>query len=370
MNAQTRLPSADGWIEPDIADLQPPIVNHRFIPHCCNQRATNGLRLQSAYMAYNLVIGVDGGQTSTKCALVTCDGHVLAYGRGSGLVHLAAAGARERHASALREAFASAWANAGLEPRPVEAIGLGLTGVEDDSPEAALARQIVGGLIAARAIAVHSDAYAALIGAHGGRPGIIAISGTGSHILGMNARGELARAGGWGWLLGDEGSALWIGRSGLMAALHAHDGTGEPTLLEGMMREHFQVKALSDVKRCVYDSGFGAKGFAALAPLVSQAAAQGDSVAQCIVTQAARDLATQVMAVQRRLALPADAPVAPVGGAYEHVRGLRAGFTAALREANPQAHVVDPQLPPVLGAALIALRACGCQVTIRTDAVS
>ncbi|MCS6846090.1 MAG: BadF/BadG/BcrA/BcrD ATPase family protein [Anaerolineae bacterium] len=321
-------------------------------------------------MAYKLVIGVDGGQTSTKCALVTRDGRVLAYGQGSGLVHLAAAGARERHASALREAFASAWAHAGLEPQPVAAIGLGLTGVEGDALEAAQVRQIVAGLIEARAIEVHSDAYAALIGAHGGRPGIIAISGTGSHILGMNAAGELARAGGWGWLLGDEGSALWIGRSGLMAALHASDGTAGPTLLEAMMREHFQVQVLRDVKRRVYDPSFGAKGFAALAPLVSQAAAQGDAVAQNIVAQAARDLATQVMAVQRRLALPANTPVAPVGGAYEHVHGLRAGFTAALREMNPQANVVDPQLPPVLGAALIALRACGCPATIQSAATS
>ncbi|GIV83501.1 MAG: N-acetylmuramic acid/N-acetylglucosamine kinase [Candidatus Roseilinea sp.] len=320
-------------------------------------------------MAYDVVIGIDGGQTSTKCALVACDGRVLAYGQGGGLVHLAAAGARERHASALREAFASAWANAGLEPQPVAAIGLGLTGIEDGSPEAALARQIVSELIEARTIAVHSDAYAALIGAHGNRPGIIAISGTGSHILGRNAAGELARAGGWGWLLGDEGSALWIGRSGLMAALHAYDGVGEPTMLEGLMREHFQVQALGDVKRRVYDSSFGAKGFAALAPLVSQAAAQGDAIAQSIVTQAARDLATQVMAVQRRLALPPDAPVAPVGGAYAHVHGLRAKFTAALCEINPQANVVDPLLSPVLGAALIALQACGCRAIIRTDAV-
>lgn len=323
-----------------------------------------------AHMACELVIGVDGGQTSTKCALVACDGRVMAYGQGGGLVHLAAAGARERHASALREAFASAWANAGLEPQPIAAIGLGLTGVEGDSLEATLVRQIVAELITARAIEVHSDAYAALIGAHGGRPGIIAISGTGSHILGMNATGELARAGGWGWLLGDEGSALWIGRSGLMAALHASDGTAGPTMLEAMMHEHFQVKALRDVKRRVYDSDFGAKGFAALAPLVSQAAAQGDAVAQSIMAQAARDLATQVMAVQRRLALPPDVPVAPVGGAYEHVHGLRAGFMAALHEMNSQANVVDPQLPPVLGAALIALRACGCQATIQPAATS
>lgn len=319
-------------------------------------------------VARELVIGVDGGQTSVKCALVACDGRVLGYGRGGGLVHLAAAGAHERDTQALREAIASAWAAAGLDPQPLAAIGLGLASVEAGSSEADLMSRIVAGLVEARVITVHSDAYAALIGAHGGQPGIIAISGTGSHVLGMNAAGELARAGGWGWLLGDEGSGMWIGRSGLSAALRAHDGTAGPTMLEAMMREHFQVKALSDVKRRVYDAGFGAKGFAALAALVSQAAAQGDCVAQRIIAEAARDLATQVMAVQRRLRLPPDAPVAPVGGAYEHVRGLRAGFAAALRAANSQANVVDAQLPPVLGAALIALRACGCRAAIQPAA--
>jgi N-acetylglucosamine kinase len=212
---------------------------------------------------------------------------------------------------------------------------------------------------------VHGDAYTALTGAHGGRPGIIAISGTGSHIMGMNASGDVARAGGWGWLLGDEGSALWLGKSGLAAALRAFDGVGEPTFLEALMREHFQIVTFREVKRLVYDSGFGAKGFAALAALVSSAAMQGDAVALKLISQAARDLAAQVMAVQQRLALPADVPVAPLGGAYEHVHGLREGFVAALREVNPRATVVAPQLPPVLGAALIALRACDGSATIQ-----
>ena len=311
-----------------------------------------------------LCFGVDGGQTSTKCALVTADGRVLGYGTGGGLVHLAAEGARERHADALRQAFAAAWSSAGLAPRPVAAVGLGLTGVEAGTPEAAQARAIVVEVITADVVEVHSDAYAALIGAHDGQAGIIAISGTGSHVLGMDHAGRIERAGGWGWLLGDEGSAMWIGRSGLAAALRAADGVDPPTALEVAMRAHFALHALRDVKRLVYDSRFGAKGFAGLAPLVSQAAAQGDAVARGIITQAAHDLAAQVMAVHRRLSLPPDAPIAPVGGAYEHVHGLREGFIAALRSANPRANVVAPKLPPVLGAALIALRACGSPATI------
>lgn len=313
-------------------------------------------------------MGVDGGQTSTKCALVTCDGRVLAYGRSHGVVHLAAANGRAQLTSALREAFASAWANAGLAPQPLAAIGLGLSGVESNTEEAALACEIAAELIEACTIEAHNDAYAALVGAHSGRPGIIAISGTGSHILGMSAAGELASAGGWGWLLGDEGSAFWIGQRGLMAALRAFDGTGDQTLLLGMMLAYFAAQTPDDVKRRVYAPDFGARGFAALAAPVSQAAAQDDAIAQGIIAQAGRDLATQVMAVQRRLGLPPNAPVAPVGGAYEHVHGLRAGFIAALREANPQANVVEPRWPPVLGAALIALRACGCPMTIQLDA--
>jgi N-acetylglucosamine kinase len=310
------------------------------------------------------VFGVDGGQTSTKCALVSMEGRVLAYGSGGGLVHLAAEGARERHIAALREAFASAWASANFPPKPVAAVGLGLTGVEGGTAEAEHVRAIVAEVMKARQIEVHSDAYAALVGAHRGRHGIIAISGTGSHIMGMNAAGDVARAGGWGWLLGDEGSALWLGKHGLAAALRADDGVDEATRLQTLMREHFHIASLREVKRIVYGSDFGAKGFASLAPLVSSAAQQGDAVALSLITKAAHDLAAQVLAVQRRLALPDDAPVAPVGGAYEHVHGMGEGFIATLREANPQANVIAPQLPPVLGAALIALRACGGVVNI------
>jgi N-acetylglucosamine kinase len=311
-------------------------------------------------MALAYIVGIDGGQTSTKCALITLDGRVVAQGSGGGLIHLAAQGSRERFMQSLREALSSAWSTAGLQPQPVLAIGLGLTGVDSpDSPEAHKVQELLPEVVDAHVIAVQSDAYAALIGAHGGQPGLIAIAGTGSVVMGVDAHGHTERAGGWGWLLGDEGSAMWIGRAGLSAALHAFDGVGEWTLLEQMMPDHFGIVSLNDVKRRVYDSGFGSRGFAALAQVVSRAAHANDAVALRIVAQAATDLTAQVMAVHRRLALPADAPVAPIGGAFEHVHGLQAGFVAALREANEQANVVSAQHPPVIGAALMALKLCG-----------
>jgi N-acetylglucosamine kinase len=309
-------------------------------------------------MSIEYVFGVDGGQTSVKCVLVTTDGRVMSHGAGGGLIHLAAQGSGERFLQAMGDAFASAWVAAGIAPQPVAAVGLGLTGVEANTPEARAAKALLAQVIEARCVEIHSDAYIALIGAHGGLPGIIAIAGTGSHVMGINATGQTARAGGWGWLLGDEGSAMWIGRSGLIAAMHALDGVGPPTLLEQLMNDHFKLASLRDVKRVAYDTSFGSQGFASLAKVVSYAAERQDEVASNLIAQAGDDLAAQVMAVQRRLDLPRDAQIAPVGGAFEHVHNLREAFVQSLRRENTLANVVAPQQPPIIGAAMLALRLC------------
>src|SRR5215212_9550719 len=87
----------------------------------------------------NLVIGIDGGQTSTQCALATTDGKILGLGAGGGLLHFAAQGSHEIYVAALGEALHTAWAAAKLTPQPVAAVALGLTGVEAGTPEAATA---------------------------------------------------------------------------------------------------------------------------------------------------------------------------------------------------------------------------------------
>lgn len=303
-----------------------------------------------------LVLGVDGGQTSVKCLLATTDGHVLGRGEGGPLVHLAAEGGPARLEDSLRTAFAAAWRSAGLAPRSVAAVGLGLTGVPADSAQAQIARDIVARILDVRHIVVQSDAFAALVGAHVGQPGVVVIAGTGSIVLGMNAEGRSARAGGWGWLVADEGSACAIGRSGLLAAFYAHDGVGPETRLTRVFLEHFRVEAPEEIKALIYAPEFGQRGFASLAPLVSYAAEQGDTVSGEIIRQAGHALARQCGAVLVRLAFP-DAPVAPVGGAFEHIVGLNASFRADLQAGFPSARVVAPRLTPVYGAIIMALQA-------------
>src|SRR5512143_1520640 len=98
----------------------------------------------------DLVLGVDGGQTSTKCLLTTTRGRILGRGEGGPLIHLAAQGGREQLVQSLRQALTQAWANAGLKPSPVEAIGLGLTGVEADTAEAQIVLELVPTILQAR----------------------------------------------------------------------------------------------------------------------------------------------------------------------------------------------------------------------------
>lgn len=307
-----------------------------------------------------LVIGVDGGQTSTKCVLATTSGRVLGKGQGPGLIHLAAAGGREQFVRSLREGIGAAWRAAGREPGPVAAIGLGLTGVDANGAEAGIVAELLPAIVAAARAAIESDAVTALLGAHAGRAGIMAIAGTGSIVLGKDQRGRLQRAGGWGWLLGDEGSAMAIGRDGLIAALQAVDSVIPPTALQEALLARFRVSRPRDVKTIVYAPEFGARGFGQLAGLVGQIAEEGDPTAREIIARHAELLARQVVAVARQLELgPGPIPLAPVGGAFEHVAGLRPAFVSSLQAAVPRLTPREPLFPPPLGAVLLALDALG-----------
>lgn len=305
----------------------------------------------------NFIIGIDGGQSSTQCALATTAGELLGFGVGGGLIHFAAQDSHTVYIKALHEATQSAWAAAGLDPQPLAAIALGLTGVEASTPEAATALALLPQVVQVGAVDVQGDAVSALNGAHLGRPGVIIISGTGSTSLGSDLHGKLARVGGWGWLTGDEGSASVIGRSAVIAAFHSLDGWGPKTSLEEALMRHFGEARTYDVKRHVYASDFGARGFAALAPLVAKAAEAGDAVATQLIQQAGQDLAHTVMTLVGKLDFgDQPVPVAPVGGVFTHLSGVRTTFVEVLRQQAPTIHVVDPALPPVLGAVIMALK--------------
>ena len=304
----------------------------------------------------NLIMGVDGGQTSLKCALARPDGTILSQGLGRGITHLAVQGAQETFQAALKEAAAQAWAAAGLEPRPLAALALGLTGISaPDTPEARLAAGLANQSIAAQRTIVENDAMIALKGAHAGQPGIIVISGTGTIAYGQDNHGKIGRASGWGWLLGDEGSAYWIGREGIRAALRAQEKAGPPTALLEIFQRHFGIEDMIEIKRTVFAPDFGSKGFAALAPLVAQACAGEDTVARGILEQGGRELAALAEAVARQLDFSQPpVPVAPIGGAFEHFEVLRQSFAVSLNASPISLQSTSPRHSALVGAVILA----------------
>ncbi len=301
------------------------------------------------------LMGIDGGQTSVRCALADLEGAVLGQGIGSGLLHLASPEGAGRFLESIGKAVEAAWEDAGLAPQPLAALVMGLTGVSSArTPEANQAASLARDLVAVEKIWIDNDARTALMGAHAGGPGIISIAGTGAITLGQDSHGRLERAGGWGWLLGDEGSAFWIGREALRAALRAQEGLGPSTRLLERFQQHFQIEEMLQVKRVVFSAEFGAQGFAALAPLVQDEAAAGDTVAGAILWQGGEELAAAVYAVAHKLdfgSLPI--PVALVGGAFEHFDLLRQAFTNRLNNFG-NFQVVEPRFPPVMGAVFMA----------------
>ena len=214
-------------------------------------------------------------------------------GRGPAEIHRGDHGQREQAA-----------ASAGLsEPLVFEAACLGLSGGPDDKE--ALAKETIR---AERYLITH-DAHIALAGATGGEPGIIVIAGTGSIVFGRNAAGVTARAGGWGYIFGDEGGAFDLVRQALRAILRNEEGWGPPTalreaLLDGCWRAHRVRADANQLLHLFYTDEYPRDRVAGWAKLVDQAARAGDAVAGDILGSAAQALATLTAAVRRQLFEP------------------------------------------------------------------
>lgn len=204
------------------------------------------------------------------------------------------------------------------------------------------------------ATVAYNDVRLALEGAHGGEPGIIALSGTGSMVLGRDRRGRERRLGGLGPLLGDEGSAHAIAGQALRVAALAHDGRARATSLGTAALRHFGVAALADITLHLARARSARADLASFARIVDDCARTGDRAAQAVLRHAADELARQVLRLRRRLS--ADLPVSWAGGSFDS--GLyRDAFIHRLGR-NGVSAVHPPRHEPAFGGVLLA-RALG-----------
>jgi N-acetylglucosamine kinase-like BadF-type ATPase len=304
-------------------------------------------------------LGVDGGASSTTCAVANDEGLILGIGHGGPSNHILAPGGRERARAALGTAVREALAAAGLERVEFEAAQFGMTGITPDTDPARALADVLADLLRARVRKIDNDAAVALAGALACRPGVIVIAGTGSVALGKDPGGREAKAGGWGYLFGDEGSGFALGSGALRAALHARDGSGPDTVLATRIPEALG-RSVGEAVMAFYEGRLDRARIAALAPVVTAAAANGDAVALSLVRQAAEALATLAAAVIGRLSWPdGTPPVAPVGGLFKAGPVILGPLRAALEARAPGAVLVPPRFAPAVGALLLAFEAAG-----------
>jgi N-acetylmuramic acid 6-phosphate etherase len=298
-----------------------------------------------------LLLGLDGGGSKTLALLADAKGSVI--GRGSaGASNYQNIGEMAAWA-ALDTAIAAAFADAGLEQSTVDAVGLGLAGV--DRPEdRALFEGWAAGRFGGAPVVIANDAELVLAAGTPDDWGVALISGTGSIVFGRSPNGEMARAGGWGHIMSDEGSGYAIGVEALRAVMAAFDGRGPATSLTGAVLAHWSLKTPPDLVGRVYRESDGTADIATLAALVDAAAEDGDVVALHILRAAGRELAITVEAVVRRLALPMPAPCALAGGAIVKGQQMRAAFLAALEMFGLRLDPITPVTEPAQGAIRLA----------------
>jgi N-acetylglucosamine kinase-like BadF-type ATPase len=313
-----------------------------------------------------LYIGIDAGQTSTKCVLGDETGNLISAGQGEAVSHWRDAQSRTKVKEVLNQVVLKTVRTAGLQASiGVEAVFLGYTGVSTLGETAArVLAELVGEIIVVRNTSVDHDAQVALAGAIPSMTGIIVIAGTGSLAYGIDERGNRARAGGWGYLIGDPGSGYEIGRQALAAVARYHDGTGPTTDLAARIMRAFSIEDLFAIKQVVYLDPDPKKRVAALAPFVSQAAHAGDQVALEILSAAGKDLGKMICAVARKLNFENGKFLFSVtGGVVNCGDLLRTPFEDEVLSNFPAAERIVPRFPAHCGAYLMALRAGGISVT-------
>jgi glucosamine kinase len=304
-------------------------------------------------------LGIDGGGSKTTCA-VGDDLSLLATVTAgpSNITRVGESRARE----ALRQAIREACATAKIDPRQLQRSCIGVAGAGREEVASAI-RKIVAEIIPGE-IEVVGDMQIALAAAFGAGPGVIVIAGTGSIAYARNARGETARAGGWGFAISDEGSAHWIGRGAVKALLHSVDqavGDGIPSqeVAESLLlfRELKAIWSLSSLDEFVRKANSN-PDFAELFPVIVAAGDASDELAQRVLTMAGAVLAKLVRVVvpafRRDRPEISTIPLAVAGGVFRYSARTREVFEEEVRKYDPRIVPTEQIIEPVLGALQIA----------------
>ncbi|MBN2224910.1 MAG: hypothetical protein JW765_09575 [Deltaproteobacteria bacterium] len=310
-------------------------------------------------MKRDLIISIDGGGTHTTAITVDPKGEILGRGAGGPANHVLAP--IEVVKASLRDAVAGALGEAGAKPSDVALIAGDTAGIGYLREGADYVEGIIADFFPDVPVYLVGDMVAGFFGALSHGWGVVATAGTGSSIYGRTEQGEGLQAGGWGHILGDEGSAYDIAVGGLRAAARAYDGRGAPTTLTDAFPEHFGLSDMIGVAITVYvDKAMTRDRIAEAARVVTQEANRGDAVARSIMETAGRELALGVVTVAQKLAFaPGRMEVSWSGSLFLAGDVIIGPFSKAIMNQYPAAVIKPPLMPAVGGGVRIACERLG-----------
>lgn len=298
-------------------------------------------------MSDALYAGIDGGGSNLRIAVVDARLATIVT-QSAGPANPSVIG-RERAQAHIRELVRATLQQADISPKRIAAAGIGIAGASNLHSRDWLLETLAPRLPDSR-IVPSSDLEIALVGALGRRHGILLLAGTGSAVFGCAPDGTQLQVGGWGYLLGDEGSGYWIGRQLLRGIIAAHDQGSGLTELGAACLDELALANVRDLVGWLYlGNEAQAARVAGLARLALDMARAGNCEANRLVATAATHLARQVESLRSRLDYPG-APIAFAGGLLATDNALSAAITRQLKlPGRPKA-----LYSPAIGAALLA----------------
>ncbi|WP_168879896.1 N-acetylglucosamine kinase [Rhizobium sp. P28RR-XV] len=293
-------------------------------------------------MSDDLILGIDGGGSKVLVALADRAGNVLRMSRGSGVNPMDNPNWRRELDRSLRPF---------MQEQQLAAVAAALPAYGEVVRLSEQQREAIEKSFPKTRQHILNDVDAAHLGAFAGRPGILILSGTGSMAWARNGAGVSARVGGWGDVIGDEGSSYWIGRAALSLVSQSLDGRAAPTALAKAMFEFLNLDSVDPVNAL---GGWASElenpraNIATLSVLVDRVARAGDGAAKQLIEQAASELAKHVEAISPHCNPATDWTYA--GGTF-----ASRSLLAALERRIGRAAAI-PKLPPIGGALLAAAR--------------
>jgi N-acetylglucosamine kinase-like BadF-type ATPase len=303
-------------------------------------------------MGNKYLIGMDGGGTKTKCVITNYNFNPLHECQGGPSNFLIIG--TEQVSETILSLILESTAKLNISTDDITSILIGTTGAGRENDANKLRDDFISyakskGYIF-NSFNVESDARIAIEGAFSGNAGALLIAGTGSIIFGKDKNNNVHRAGGYGRLLGDEGSGYSIGRKGLIETAKNFDGRNDSTLLTQLLNKDFEISSGAQLISQVYNNNFDIASFA---PKVIEAASIGDSLAIRILEEESDELIFHVRAMYKKLG-EETMELCLVGGIISSKNYYSALFREKIKLQLPEVRIVEARFSPEIGAAIMA----------------